>query len=387
MNLYVRRLADELAREGLGVDVFTRRTDRQTPEVVYGETGARFVHLTAGPTRRLPKKVLPLHVPALVSSLRTFVQRERAVYDVVHAHYWLSGLVAIRSRSFLDAPSLTMFHTLSRVKEQFSGRPDSSESDLRADGEKCVIRGSDVIVGATPDEEALMKDLYGESPRLFEVIPPGVDVNFFQPRARSECRRELGWGDGRVILFVGRFDPMKGLDTLLHSVADVRSLLPEDTKVIVIGGDGAGASAYRRLAKERGIGDIVQFLGVIAPSDLPAYYSAADICAVPSIYESFGMAAVEAMACGTPVVAFGIGGLAGSVRHLQSGLLVEPGNRDAFGLALARALNSIDLICMGRRARLQAEQFDWRKSVDDTRALYDALVANRQCFCQWIAGA
>jgi D-inositol-3-phosphate glycosyltransferase len=387
MNLYVRRLADELADEGLVVDVFTRRSDRQTPDIVTSHTGARFIHLSAGPARVLPKATLPLYIPSLVAGLREFTQREGTAYDVVHAHYWLSGLVAIRSRGYLDAPVITMFHTLAKVKEHFAGSADLTDSPLRADSERCVISGSDIVVGATAGERELMRDLYGRSPRQFEVIPPGVRLDLFAPRDRQESRRALRWGEGPIILYVGRFDPMKGLGTLLDALGDQQSFLPPETRLVIIGDDGRGGASLRHQARKLGIDHLVDFQGLVAPDELPLYYSAADICAVPSVYESFGMAAVEAMACGTPVVAFDVGGLRATVRDGQSGLLVKAGNREDFGRAILHALTECDLGVMGRLARLNAQRFSWRRSVADTRALYDAAAADQQCFCRWVAGA
>jgi D-inositol-3-phosphate glycosyltransferase len=387
MNLYVRRLADDLASRGIEVDVFTRRTDRSTPDIVRSDAGARFIHLSAGPARGLPKGVLPLHIPAMVAALREFVHRDGGEYDLVHAHYWLSGMVAIRSRAVLDAPVLTMFHTLSKVKSEFAGQIIVGDSELRGDGERCVIAGSDVIVGATAGEELLMERLYGTRPRRFAVVPPGVDLDRFSPRDRAQSRRRLGWNEGPVALFVGRFDPMKGVDSLLHAFAGARVGLPEGTRLVLAGGDGHGGRVTRRLAQALGLGDAVEFAGPVAPDELPYYYSAADICVVPSVYESFGMAAVEAMASGTPVIAFDVGGLHETIRDGVSGLLIPPGDVAAFGDALIAMLTTIDREEMGRRARDTMRPFAWDRGVEDLLALYMEVSEARQCLCQWVAGA
>ena len=387
MNLYVRRLADELCRRSIAVDVFTRRVDRHTPDIIQSQAGARFIHLEAGPARVLPKHVLPLHIPALSSALEDFARRERADYDVVHAHYWLSGLVALRSHAVLDAPLITMFHTLSRAKQLHAGKPDDAESALRADGERCLISSSDVIVGATRGELDLIQRLYGRTPREFVAIPPGVDLHRFRPRDQRESRKLLGWQDAPTILFVGRFDPMKGLEPLMHSLAKVKTRLPYGTRLVVAGGDGHGGSRYRRLAEDLGISSLIEFCGLVSPDRLPHYYAAADICVVPSVYESFGMAAVEAMACATPVVAFRVGALATTVIDGCSGILVEPQNTSALGGALVHALTESNLPELGRRARFHVQRFSWQRSVAATTDLYARVAEERVCTCKSVAGA
>jgi D-inositol-3-phosphate glycosyltransferase len=387
MNLYVRRLADELVRRGMLVDVFTRRTDRHTPDVVVSQAGARFVHLDAGPAEALPKHVLPLHIPALTSALEEYVSRKRAEYDVIHAHYWLSGMVALRSQPFLAAPLITMFHTLARAKQLHAGKADDSESALRADSERCLISSSDVVVGATRGELDLMQRLYGRTPREFVAIPPGVDLQRFRPHNKRESRQALGWPDSPTLLFVGRFDPMKGLDALLRGLSRVKSQLPRGTRLVVAGGDGRGGSTYRALASELGVSNLVEFCGLVPPDRLPMFYSAADLCVVPSVYESFGMAAVEAMACATPVVAFRVGALATTVIDGCSGILVEPQNIAALGGAIVHALTDCNLSELGRRARFHVQRFSWQRSVTATTALYTQVAEDRICVCNSAAGA
>jgi D-inositol-3-phosphate glycosyltransferase len=386
MNLYVRRLAEDLAGRGVEVDVFTRRTDRTTPREIISPAGARFIHLDAGPARRLPKSVLPLHVPAMVRALRDAVERDGAEYDVVHAHYWLSGMVGIRSRAWLEAPVVTMFHTLSKVKERYAGITDAGDSDLRGAGERCVIAGSDAVIGATAGEGDLMRELYGIAPRRYEVISPGVDLDRFGPLDRATSRLALGLGSEAIILFVGRFDPMKGADRLLRAFALVRDRLPCGTRLLLAGG-GRESRALRRLATSLGLDDAVDFRGVVSPEEVSLYYSAADVCAVPSVYESFGMAAVEAMACGTPVVAFAVGGLAETVRDGRSGLLVPPGDEHAFADALVRALEPHMNASLRRHARGAMRSRSWDRGVSDLLALYDDLASAERCLCRRVAGA
>lgn len=378
MNVYVRKLAERLGAEGIDVDVFTRREDRETP-AVQALGPARVIQLDAGPARHLPKSVLPLHVPAMAAALRTFVQREELAYDVLHSHYWLSGLAVTRYRALTRDPTplVHMFHTLSKLKEFFARQPDSADSALRFDGERCLIGRADVIVGATEAEGREMERLYSRSPAEFAIIPPGVDLDLFFPRPKLESRRLLGIGSRYVVLFVGRWDRLKGLDVLLRSVAALPPDLREQLDVLLVGGDERGWSRYARLIARLGLDDVVQMRGKVPHDDLPAFYSAADICAMPSAYESFGIVALEAMACGTPVVAFRVGGLTETISDGQTGFLVPPGHHSDYTRALLTALCHSDLERMGRRARLSVQPYSWERTTAQTLDLYESVIARR----------
>jgi D-inositol-3-phosphate glycosyltransferase len=384
MNVYVRRMADELSSIGIHVDVYTRRTDPHAPEVLRTKDGARIVHLDGGPRQELPKSVLPLHIRAMAASFRSFVERERLCYDVLHTHYWLSGLVALRCRDVADAPIVHMFHTLSKVKEFYNGGPDPKDSGLRFDGERSVIAGADVVVGATAMEREQMEHFYGRAPRSFSVIPLGVDLDLFRPRDRTECRRSLDISADRVIVFVGRPDSIKGLDTLLLAIGALPSHLQRGLRLIVVGDAGTeralGGARYRRLVRTLGVADAVEFRGIVSQHELAPYYSAADICAVPSAYESFGMVAVESMACQTPVVAFSVGGLAATIRDGHTGFLAAAGDRSGYAAKLAAALSSPALAEMGRRARLSVRPYEWSTIVERTLELYER-VTRRSLLC------
>lgn len=386
MNIYVRRLADELVRQGMAVDLFTRRTSPAAPEIVELPTGPRLIHLRAGPARSLPKNILPLHIPRVVAAFREFTREHALHYDVLHSHYWLSGFVAARCRPDASVPIVQMFHTLSLVKELYHGGTDPHESALRRDGERCVIGSADAIVGATAQEEHYISELYGRVPRRFEMIPPGVDLDLFTPLDMEKSRRELGIGPGRVILFVGRADKIKGLNLLLGCLAETRR--SENVRLVVV---GAGVNRAERHTLEAAIGRLglqgaVDIRGTVPHEDLPAYYSAADILSVPSAYESFGMAAVEAMACGTPVVAFGVGGLTETVTHGISGLLAPAGDKRAFRNLLESALARPKGGSMGRQARLAAYQFSWRNVAGRTVSLYDDLLYRQRFAYTRVAG-
>lgn len=391
MNLYVRRLADELANLGLWVDMFTRRTDSHVPTVMELGPRTRLIHLDAGLPQLQPKARLPLLIPAMTGSLNAFVLRAGITYDVLHCHYWLSGMVGLRCRETFGAPVVSMFHTLSRVKDQYGQGSEGADSPLRSGGEREVLAASDAIIGATSIERMQLATMYGREPQCFTVIPPGVDATLFRPRPAAASRRELHIDAERVILFVGRFDPMKRLELLLHAVALLPPTQQHGLRVIVVGGDDErdriAVRKYRQMIAELGLGRIVDLRSNVSQDQLPLYYSAATICAVPSAYESFGMVALESMACETPVVAFDVGGLATTVQDGRSGFLVKSGTVADFSLKLGQALESDSLEAMGRRGRASIKPYEWGRIAGRTLALYEQVAAAYEHRSLDLAGA
>jgi D-inositol-3-phosphate glycosyltransferase len=378
MNLYVRRLGDELAQMGLDVDIFTRRTDALSDEIVEQPSGSRIVHLDAGPRRWLPKGALGPYVPAMASAMRSFTTREGIEYDLLHSHYWLSGLTATRFRAGKSHPNplVHMFHTLSRLKEFYGGEEDGQDSEQRHDSERCLIGRANVIIGATESEGADMERLYRRKAAQFRVIPPGVDMELFRPRGKRESRQRLGIRARRLILFVGRLDRLKGLDTLLRAVRALPLSERTGLRLMVAGGyERSNAKRrFQRMVQRLELEDVVDFRGKIRQEELPYYYSAADVCAMPSAYESFGMVALEAMACQTPVVAFRVGGLGSTIEDRRTGFLVPAGSEDAYRAALAEALSHPQLETLGRRARLSIQPYSWERTARLTLDLYEEVL-------------
>jgi D-inositol-3-phosphate glycosyltransferase len=391
MNVYVRRLADELATLGLQVDVFTRRTDTRLPTIVELGPKTRLIHLNAGLPQLEPKCRLPRLTPTLAHGLEMFTRSHAIEYDVLHCHYWLSGVVGLRCRESLGAPVISMFHTLSKVKAQYADGAEGIDSALRVDGERDVLAGSDAIVGATTLERTQLSRLYGRSPRQFAVIPPGVDASIFRPQSKELCRRELDIDADRVILFVGRLDPMKRLDLLLRSVSELASAQREGLRVLVVGGndeqDQVAAHHYHRMATELGIERIVELRSNVPQDELALYYSAATVCAIPSAYESFGMVALESMACQTPVVAFNVGGIATTVQDGCTGFLARQGDAVDFARKLTEALESESLESMGRRARASVQPYEWARIGRLTSTFYREVLAEYDDRSLELAGA
>lgn len=389
MNVYVRELTRELARRGIAVDVFTRSQNPHLPHIVHDlGPGGRVIHVPAGPEAPLEKaRILP-HLPEFVEWVRRFAEREGLTYDVIHSHYWLSGLAALSLRAAWRAPVIHMFHTLGRMKNRVARRPEEQEPPQRLEAERRIVQEVDRLVAATPVEKAQLVWLYGATPSHISVIPPGVDLERFRPLPKEEARRVLGFPpDRRYVLFVGRIEPLKGLETLMRAVAILAQECPtwtRDFAVVIIGGDpDAPADAEMRrlqqLREDLGVSDLVTFLGAKAQETLPYYYNAADVVVMPSDYESFGLVALEAMACGTPVIASEVGGLVYLVRHGETGLRVPRRQPIALARALDRLLRDEGLRWrMGESGRRWAQEFAWPLIADRILGLYqEVLKAHR----------
>ncbi|NDJ35660.1 MAG: glycosyltransferase family 1 protein [Chloroflexi bacterium] len=373
MNVYVRELSSHLAELGVQVDVFTRR-EGEGPAIIQTHDNVRVIAVDAGPRKRLSTAAIYDHLPAFAHNLLNAFPP----YDIIHSHYWLSGWVAERLREAWGSPYLQMFHTLGHMKNRIATASDQQESGLRIDVETQIIGSADRLIAATPAERIQLMWLYNAAIERITISSPGVDLTRFYPRDQQEARQRIGVDPHRhLIVFVGRLEPLKGLDTLFRAAALLRNSGSEAFNVAVIGGE-AGGPEFERLVglrRELGLETTVQFLGTRTQDVLPDYYSAADAVVMPSHYESFGMVALEAMACGTPVVASEVGGLAYLVEDGVTGLHVpyrEPGELAArLGLLLA---NSSLREEMGRSAAQHAQQYDWRLIASQMEALYQAVV-------------
>ena len=319
MQLYVRELSRELGRRGIGVDVFTRRVDPALATVVPFGSNVRVIHLDAGERAQVDKSTVFDLLPEFVCNLQRFRRAEGIDYDYIHSHYWLSGWVGNLLAPRWSVPHVAMFHTLARLKNRALG--DELESEARSDVESRIIAGVDRVIASSEHERQALIDLYGARRDRVEVIPCGVDLSLFRSGDRDKARAKLGIS-GEVILFVGRMDPIKGLDVLLRAIALLNDR--PSLRLVVVGGSGAEDEMSRdqTLVAELGIERQVEFRGSVAQEDLPLYYQSADVCVVPSHYESFGLVAIESLACGTPVIGSMVGGLPTVIRDGDNGLLV-----------------------------------------------------------------
>ena len=372
MNVYVRQLARELASQGCYVDVFTRAHDFAEPQIAHISDKARVIHIEAGPADA-PLDDLYSYTGAFAESVIRFQQSEGIEYALLHSHYWLSGVAAMELSGRWNTPHIATFHTLARTKQR--ARAGERETEQRAIAEQRVIESTDALVVSTHIEKEDIGRLYGTNGAHIEVIPPGVDLSLFQPIELGLAREKLSLPDRRTILYVGRIEPLKGLDILLRAVALLSGAA--DTNLLIVGGnleEDAEMERLKTLAHTLDISDIVTFTGSVKQEELPAYYSAADVFVLPSWYESFGLVALEAMSCGTPVVVSRVGGLKTFVEHGETGYLVSWRCPDAFARSLETLLeNPLLRRAMGMAARDRAMRMSWSGMANKVLACYNQI--------------
>jgi D-inositol-3-phosphate glycosyltransferase len=370
MNVYVLELSRELARLGYEVDIFTRR-DGELPRVEEIGPNLRLVHISAGPAEPIDKEAIMHFLPEFAEDMRRFIAEQGVKYGVIHSHYWQSGWVGTLLGRELDIPHVVMFHTLGEVKNR--ARISEQEPKVRIRHERTITRRASAIVTASEHECGLLERYYNADPGRMHTIPCGVDLELFQPMERATARRMLNL-DARapVLLWVGRLEKLKGVDILINAVAQLDD---RDFTLLIVGGDEYAADLKAELCRQAeaaGLGANVRFDGAVAHGDLPLYYSAADVCVVPSYYESFGLVAVEAMACGTPVVASRVGGLISTVTDGVNGYLIPWRCPEPFAEKLEVLLNNPELReNFSRSARRSVERFRWRTIGLQIASLYD----------------
>ena len=388
MNVYVRELTRQLGRMGVHVDVFTRSQDEHVPHILHDlGYGNRVVHIPAGPEIPLPKPDLINYLPQFVGGIQRFAEEKQISYDVIHSHYWLSGVAGETLKNNWQVPMIQMFHTLGLMKNRVARSPDEMEGEYRTDGERRVIQAADQIVAATPAERSQLQFLYQADTHKIAVIPPGVDTSRFYPIAPDEARSAIGLPpDGCNILFVGRIEPLKGVDTLIRAMAIMHqkgALKTCPQGLMIIGGDPQASpdqmnqemARLQALCRELGLEDVIIFLGKRDQDSLPYYYSAAEVLVMPSHYESFGMVALEAMACGTPVVASQVGGLPFLVQDGITGYIVPDDDPDTLANRLIELAENPDRRrLMGQRAASSARDYAWDLIADRIIALYQKLL-------------
>ncbi len=378
MNVYVFQTALELARRGVDVEIFTRATSSTDQPVVRVAPGVLVRNVVAGPFEGLDKNDLPTQLCAFTAGvLRAEATHEPGYYDVVHSHYWLSGQVGWLAADRWAVPLVHTAHTLAAVKNASLAEGDSPEPPLRAVGEQQVVDEADRLIANTEHEAQQLVSLHHADPDLVDIVHPGVDLQNFTPGDRLAARTALGLDThAAIVAFVGRIQPLKAPDVLLRAAA----LLP-DIQVLIAGGpSGSGLSApdgLVHLAAQLGITDRVTFLPPQSRDDLVRVYRAADVVAVPSYSESFGLVAVEAQACGTPVVAAAVGGLPVAVRDGISGALVDGHDTDDWAKAIGDVLLR-DPATMRRAAVEHAATFSWAHTVDALLGSYGHAIADHR---------
>ena len=386
MNIYVVEAAQNMAAMGVAVDIFTRRTNADVADVVEVAPGVRVIQLNVGPIDGVTKEKLPSFIPELSSVFKNALSENK--YDVIHSHYWISGKVAMPVAKELRIPLVHTMHTMARVKNLNLAEGEVPEPMIRVQGETQVVAAADALVANTDAEAASLVSLYEACPDNVSVVSPGVNLKVFTPGAgRAASRKGLGLDpDAHIITFVGRIQPHKGPEVLIRSIAELVSHSPHlRTKLItnIIGGaSGANQSEVERLKELTtwlGIDDVVSFAPPVPREDLPQWYRAADLVCVPSYSESFGLVALEAQACGTPVVATAVGGLRTAVADGISGVLVDGHDPRAWSSVLARLIQEPQrrvLLSMG--AIEHASHFGWDATSRGTLDIYDRVLSARR---------
>ena len=374
MNIYVRQLAHHLGEMGIQVDIFTRCHAGQEADTVEADDNVRIVHLYGGPESASMDNLVS-YLPQFADAMLAYKESEGIEYQVVHSHYWLSGWVGRKVSSQWDLAHAVTFHTLAEIKKQ--ARSGEREHRMRAKVEGDLMASAQLIMALSGQEKQSMARLYNAPEDRISIVPCGVDLSLFRPLDMGEARRKLGLNGERLILYVGRIEPLKGLDLLCRAAAMLEP--DEPFKVLIVGGDPDSeeeVSEVRNLGQGLGIADSLQFMGRIDQDALPFYYSAADVCVVPSYYESFSLVALEAMACGTPVVGFRVGGLPTVVQHGQTGYLHSWRCPEPFADSLEVLLGSTGLKkSMGDAGRKRAESMGWDRVAADVLGLYETTMA------------
>ncbi len=388
-NVYVRQVGESLAKLGWQVDMFTRKSNPDDATIVQHSPHCRTIRLTAGPETYIPRDELFQYMPEFVAAFQKFQQKEGTNYPLAHTNYWMSGWVGLQLQRAQNIQLIHTYHSLGAVKyRSVSEIPKIAKT--RLDVEQQILEQAHCVVATSPQELDDLRSLVSKIGQV-EIVPCGTDVSNFRPISKGEARNQLGINPKeKVILYVGRFDKRKGIETLVRATDELRTKLeqgeeldPQKLKLLILGGsdpneaDGEERRRIEQIVTELDLTDRTEFIGMIGHDRLPLYYTAADVCVIPSHYEPFGLVAIEAMACGTPVVASDVGGLKFTVVSEETGLLVPPHDVDGFANAIGRILTD-DL--WSRKVRKQAsarvqQNFSWTGVAIQLSDLYRRMLA------------
>jgi D-inositol-3-phosphate glycosyltransferase len=384
MNVYIAETAKRIAARGIEVEIFTRATSLAEPEVTELAPGVLVRHIPAGPFEGLRKEDLPAQLCAVTAGvLRAEAAKNEGFYDLVHSHYWLSGQVGWIAQERWGVPLVHTMHTMARVKNLTLAQGDSPEPAIREIGEEQVVTAADRLVANTHAEAKELIELYHADPNRVRVVHPGVDLDVFVPDNQSVARKELGVADDAIVLlFVGRIQPLKAPDVLIEAAAEILKRNPElrSRLVVAICGGPSGSGLERpdslvMLADQLGVSDVVKFVPPTSRAELVKWFQAASVCVVPSYSESFGLVAIEAQACGTPVIAARVGGLPTAVRDGISGVLVDGHEAETWASHIMSVVSNEDLRSkLAKGAIAHASHFGWEDTTDKLISVYNEAV-------------
>jgi glycosyltransferase involved in cell wall biosynthesis len=393
-NVYVRRVGETLAKLGWQVDMFTRKSDPDAPIIVEHSPYCRTIHLKAGPEKFIPRDNQFEYMPEFVESFQTWQTQESIYYPLVHSNYWLSAWIGLELKKRNNIQLVHTYHSLGAVKYQATDKRPAI-ANTRLEVEKNILEQADCVVATSPQEAQMLNDLVSTLGNI-EIIPCGTDTENFALMPKGEARKKLGLDpNDKIVLYVGRFDPRKGIETAVRACAKMKALASKEdanrVKLVLVGGssenrlDGAERARIEGIVKEAGLQEQTIFAGQIGHELLPYYYGAADVSVIPSHYEPFGLVAIEAMACGTPVVASDVGGLKFTVVPEETGLLAPPKDVEAFASAIARIIfDDVWLKKLGKQASANVnERFSWTGVGKKLSDLYRNLLAQSQTDRTW----
>lgn len=385
MNVYVYELSQHLAKLGHTVDVITRCQDAKEKKTVDVSRNFRVIHLTAGPQIPVVKKKLLAFVPEFVDSLENFIAEEKTTYDLLHAHYYQSGLIAteIKKKLLPSAPFLMTFHTLALMKNLVARTEEELEDEIRIQAELDISKKANVIITPSESDQQYLHLLYDVQIEKTVEIPPGVNTDVFKPLSKTEAKKYLRLSEKeKIILFVGRIEPLKGVDALLYALKILCREAPDlSIRLLIVGGDisehhAKWSDQLRHLDQVRrllGIADCVQFVGQKPQHELRYYYNAAEVVVMPSHYESFGMAAAEAMACGTPVITSNVTGISNLIDERRSTLITTVNNPLLLASQLKQLLTDEKIYEEVRNNIMEnVEELSWERVVKQIEAVYES---------------
>ena len=374
MSVYIRELSRELGSRGNRVDIFTRAGSQGGEPILELSANVRLVHLGINGNRKLPKENLYPHLPAYFSAMDDFATGQSRFYDLIHSHYWLSGELGARARQHWNLPHIFMYHTIGKAKNEACS--EEKEPPLRIAAEQRLGQSCQRLLAAAERDRLLLKRYYGVSDGKIGIVPCGVNLDLFRPWDKTIARRRIGV-DAHVpmVLYVGRFAPVKGLTSLLGAIAQLKKY--RELQLVLVGGDGPDASATRdlcELANTLGVIDRVKFAGRVAQADLPPYYSAADALVVSSYYESFGLVALESLACNTPVVTTCVGAMESVIQNGKNGELIDSPTVKALAAGIDRAIQRWwNKPAPADQIRETVRGFSWTKVADAVANQYAAV--------------
>ena len=379
MNVYIKELTRALGQRQIGVDIFTHCEHKDHADTKPLDPKGQVIHIPSGPQKNLqPMDIYP-HLQQFTKNVIRHEQHTKRNYSLIHSHYWLSGLVALKLKSHWHIPLIQTFHTLERVKNKYLSPTDPSSAALRSNAEQYLVNQVDHILVSTQDEKHHLVNLYQASPDKITIIPPGVDTQKFHPIPQAKARQHLSLPPNtHLLLFVGRIEPLKGLHTLLKALHLLQPT-PNLSLAIIGGGDDPDndleLNRIKQLAQNLHLNNLAIFLGSKNQDNLPYYYSAADMTIIPSSYESFSLVALESMACATPVIASDVGGLKTLVKHHQTGLLIPSNQPQPLAKAIHLLLSHPDFkASLGDTAHSQAQAYSWHKLTPKFIKLYQKIL-------------